>query len=181
MVRELFLFSKLELGKVDFQWERVYLPDVLNEYVRLQCQPLQDQGFVLCFKNQLGRSAAMVRLDRMQFRRVLDNILSNAIKYKAGDHGELTFSLSEQDQGLLLACEDRGKGVAEKELPHLFEAFYRTDKARSEVAKGSGLGLAVTAGIIQAMGGKIWAEAARPQGLCIKIWLPETGKGSEQK
>ena len=186
MVHELFLLSKLDLGKVDFQWENASLAPLLQQYVDLQKEALSAQGFSLHFDDQLqsGESSAVV-LDRIQFQRVLDNILSNAIKYKDGDDGSLTVRLASKDGGYLIEYEDRGRGVAQEDLGRIFESFYRTDKARADVAKGNGLGLAVTARIIEAMKGRIWARPAVPKGLCICIWLPtkqafaqgmETGK-----
>ena len=111
-------------------------------------------------------------LDRIQFQRVLDNVLSNALKYRDSDNGSLTVRLAAKDGGYLIECEDRGRGVAQEDLGRIFESFYRTDKARADVAKGSGLGLAVTARIIEAMKGRIWARPAVSKGLCICIWLP---------
>ncbi|WP_437794711.1 sensor histidine kinase [Mitsuokella multacida] len=124
-------------------------------------------------------------LDRIQFQRVLDNVLSNALKYRDSDNGSLTVRLAAKDGGYFIECEDRGRGVAQEDLGRIFESFYRTDKARADVAKGNGLGLAVTARIIEAMKGRIWGRPAVPKGLCICIWLPtkqafaqgmETGK-----
>lgn len=173
MVHELFLLSKLDLGKVNFQWENASLAPLLQQYVDLQKEALASQGFSLHFDDQLqsGESSAVV-LDRIQFQRVLDNILGNAIKYKDSDDGSLTVRLASKDGGYLIECEDRGRGVAQEDLGRIFESFYRTDKARADVAKGSGLGLAVTARIIEAMKGRIWARPAVPKGLCICIWLP---------
>lgn len=184
MVHELFLLSKLDLGKVDFQWENASLAPLLQQYVDLQKEALSAQGFSLRFENRLPGESPVV-LDRIQFQRVLDNVLSNALKYRDSDNGSLTVRLASKDGGYLIECEDRGRGVAQEDLGRIFESFYRTDKARADVAKGSGLGLAVTARIIEAMKGRIWARPAVPKGLCICIWLPtkqafaqgmETGK-----
>lgn len=171
MVHELFLLSKLDLGKVDFQWENASLAPLLQQYVDLQKEALSAQGFSLRFENRLPGESPVV-LDRIQFQRVLDNVLSNALKYRDSDNGSLTVRLAAKDGGYLLECEDRGRGVAQEDLGRIFESFYRTDKARADVAKGSGLGLAVTARIIEAMKGHIWARPAVPKGLCICIWLP---------
>lgn len=171
MVHELFLLSKLDLGKVDFQWENASLAPLLQQYVDLQKEALSAQGFSLRFENRLPGESPVV-LDRIQFQRVLDNVLSNALKYKDSDNGSLTVRLAAKDGGYLIECEDRGRGVAQEDLGRIFESFYRTDKARADVAKGSGLGLAVTARIIEAMKGRIWARPAVPKGLCICIWLP---------
>lgn len=171
MVHELFLLSKLDLGKVDFQWENASLAPLLQQYVDLQKEALSAQGFSLRFENRLPGESPVV-LDRIQFQRVLDNVLSNALKYRDSDNGSLTVRLAAKDGGYLIECEDRGRGVAQEDLGRIFESFYRTDKARADVAKGSGLGLAVTARIIEAMKGRIWARPAAPKGLCICIWLP---------
>lgn len=171
MVHELFLLSKLDLGKVDFQWENASLAPLLQQYVDLQKEALSAQGFSLRFENRLSGESPVV-LDRIQFQRVLDNVLSNALKYRDSDNGSLTVRLAAKDGGYLIECEDRGRGVAQEDLGRIFESFYRTDKARADVAKGSGLGLAVTARIIEAMKGRIWARPAVPKGLCICIWLP---------
>lgn len=171
MVHELFLLSKLDLGKVDFQWENASLAPLLQQYVDLQKEALSAQGFSLRFENRLPGESPVV-LDCIQFQRVLDNVLSNALKYRDSDNGSLTVRLAAKDGGYLIECEDRGRGVAQEDLGRIFESFYRTDKARADVAKGSGLGLAVTARIIEAMKGRIWARPAVPKGLCICIWLP---------
>lgn len=171
MVHELFLLSKLDLGKVDFQWENASLAPLLQQYVDLQKEALSAQGFSLRFENRLPGESPVV-LDRIQFQRVLDNVLSNALKYRDSDNGSLTVRLAAKDGGYLIECEDRGRGVAQEDLGRIFESFYRTDKARADVAKGSGLGLAVTARIIEAMNGRIWARPAVSKGLCICIWLP---------
>lgn len=171
MVHELFLLSKFDLGKVDFQWENASLAPLLQQYVDLQKEALSAQGFSLRFENRLPGESPVV-LDRIQFQRVLDNVLSNALKYRDSDNGSLTVRLAAKDGGYLLECEDRGRGVAQEDLGRIFESFYRTDKARADVAKGSGLGLAVTARIIEAMKGRIWARPAVSKGLCICIWLP---------
>ena len=135
----------------------------------------------MTFVNELGKTPAVVKLDRIQFHRILDNLLSNAIKYKNDGAGSLIIHLQAKDGGYLLESEDRGRGVAQQELGRIFESFYRTDKARAGVARGSGLGLAVTARIVEAMGGRIWALPAMPQGLCICIWLPQAETGALQQ
>ena len=116
----------------------------------LQKEALSAQGFSLRFENRLPGESPVV-LDRIQFQRVLDNVLSNALKYRDSDNGSLTVRLAAKDGGYFIECEDRGRGVAQEDLGRIFESFYRTDKARADVAKGNGLGLAVTARIIEAM------------------------------
>lgn len=174
LVQNLFLFSKLELGKVVFQWQIVDLAELLNEFVDSQSYVLAEQGFQLtCRVDASLVEPILVRIDPTQFRRVLDNILSNSIKYKEeGSDGWLNINLHIQGNAYQIEFTDGGRGVSSEELSRLFETFYRTDKARSAAAKGNGLGLAVTKKIIEGMQGEVWAEAARPKGLKICITLP---------
>lgn len=182
LVHGLFTLSKLELGKIEFHWEILPLSPFLQRYVEEQRDMLAEQGFQIALSKQPARHApALVRVDAMQLHRVLDNILTNAVKYTEEGRGRLQLSLTETETAVHLTLTDNGKGVKEAELPSLFQAFYRTDKARTQVAKGSGLGLAICQSIIEAMHGKIWAESAVPRGLRICIDLPRAVRNDTMK
>ena len=135
---------------------------------------VKERGLVLTWKADGGE--ALVQLDRNQFPRVLDNIVENSIKYKKGSTGRLQISMVENDKDISLFFADNGQGVAQEDLPKLFDSFYRTDPARSNVSKGSGLGLAITRQIVLAMKGEIWAESTPEGGLTIVIRLPRCQK-----
>lgn len=172
LVRTLFLFSKLDLGQVPFHWERVDVCAYIKDYISEQAGPFREQGLDITFQSPLDQ--AFIAMDRQQFQRVLENIIGNSLKYKDQTVGHLTLTLTDSGEGsYLLSFADDGCGVDDSELPKLFESFYRTDKARTNVAKGSGLGLAVVQQIVQAMKGQIWAQATVPKGLTICITLPK--------
>ena len=141
LVRTLFLFSKLDLGQVPFHWEDVDVAAYLKDYIGEQTDHFHQQGLDVTFQSSLDK--AVISMDRQQFQRVIENILGNSLKYKDQAVGHLAIILTDGGEGAyLLSFADDGCGVEEKELPKLFESFYRTDKARTNVAKGSGLGLA---------------------------------------
>ena len=173
LVRDLFLLSKLELGQVEEERESVVLADLLRSFVTDQQVLLAVQDFKISLHVSPACEKRKLSLDKSQFQRVLDNLLSNSLKYRRPEEqGTLQISLEEAGAGLLhMEAADNGRGVAEEELPKLFESFYRTDKARSGTSQGSGLGLAITREIIRNHGGKIWAEANHPHGLKIYIEL----------
>lgn len=172
LVRTLFLFSKLDLGQVPFHWERVDVCAYIKDYISEQAGHFHEQGLDITFQSPLDQ--AFIAMDRQQFQRVLENIIGNSLKYKDQAVGHLTLTLNDSGEGsYLLSFADDGCGVDDSELPKLFESFYRTDKARTNVAKGSGLGLAVVQQIVQAMKGQIWAQATVPKGLTICITLPK--------
>lgn len=146
----------------------------LRGYVSLQAPSLTEQQFTLSFHDERPTTdqPATVRLDRLQFNRVLDNILGNSLKYRSGATGSLAITLRDCTGGYELRLADTGCGVADADLPRLFDSFYRTDKARTGVASGSGLGLAIAKHIVTACHGTITATANHPHGLTIIITLP---------
>lgn len=180
LVRTLFLFSKFDLGQVEFCWENVDLCGYLEDYTGEQAEHFRHQGLDISYKASVDE--AVVAMDRIHFQRVVENIIGNSVKYKDGDEGHLAISLDAAGDGAVrLTFADDGRGVGENDLPKLFDSFYRTDKARSNVAKGSGLGLAVAKQIIDEMKGKIWAEQTQPKGLTICIELPVQKEGNHHE
>lgn len=176
LVENLFLFSKLDLGRVDFQVTTVNLRAYLEDYVSERAAWYEDQGLTLRFSDATeGREKLFVRLDPQEYQRVVENILGNAKKYGgAAPSVDITLSVRvDGDSRTAVVCfTDHGPGVPEAELPRLFESFYRTDKARSETQKGSGLGLAIARGVVTGMGGRIHAEATPGGGLTIVTAWP---------
>ena len=173
----LFLFSKLDLDQVPFRWETVDLCPYMKDYVEEQQDHWEQNGLQIALENTLDR--ALIRMDRDQFARVLDNLLSNSWKYKTGKTGTACFRLtSPGPDRVRLELADNGSGVSPDQLDRIFESFYRTDRARSHVAAGSGLGLAVVRKIVETMKGRIWAEANKPQGLkiCMEFSLEESNQ-----
>jgi len=113
----------------------------------------------------------IVPLDSMRIRQVLANLLSNALRYTP-EGMEIRVELEVWESMLVLRVLDRGPGIPENELPHLFERFYRGDEARTRAAGGSGLGLAVAKQWVEAHGGKITASNRSEGGACFTILLP---------
>lgn len=174
LVNTLFLFSKLELGQAPFYWETVNLANYLVDYIDESSTVWINRG--ICITLQNNATTSLVSMDRMQFQRVIENLIENSLKYKNSPKGALTISLWDATSGQLrLDFIDNGIGVTEKDLPKLFDSFYRADPARSNVASGSGLGLAIVKQIINAMHGHIWAQKTQPKGLTICIELPKKG------
>ncbi|MDR1622415.1 MAG: ATP-binding protein, partial [Synergistaceae bacterium] len=113
-----------------------------------------------------------VPADRNRMRQVLTNLLSNAIKYTQ-PRGTIRVIFSETSDSVLLAIEDNGIGIPQKELPFIFERFYRADKSRNRLSGGSGIGLAVVKAIMTAHGGKIEVESRLEHGSRFQIALPK--------
>ena len=170
LVDSLFLFSKLELGRVPFHTEVVDLQQYFADFLGECAGDYEKRGLDLRLSH-MGRGF-WVALDRMQFQRVVENLLENSLKYKDGERVAVDIVLTQCGGQAGLAFADHGRGVPDEALPLLFDSFYRTDKARTDVKQGSGLGLAITKQIIEALGGTIKAEATPGGGLTIRMTLP---------
>lgn len=102
---------------------------------------------------------------------VLDNIMNNAIKYSPSG-GTITCRLMETHNNIVISIADEGLGVPKKDIPHVFDRFFRVDKARARSMGGTGLGLAISKEVVQKHGGKIWLESIENKGSTFFISLP---------
>ena len=109
-------------------------------------------------------------IDREKFRHVIDNLLSNAQRYTDKD-GTVSVKLYREDNSAIIEVSDTGIGISEKDLPNIFERFYRADESRTRVTGGSGVGLAIVKAAVEAHGGKISAQSVKGEGSCFKISL----------
>ena len=113
-----------------------------------------------------------VRADRSALTQVLQNLISNALKY--GDSGKfLSIRAESAHQGVTIIVEDHGAGIAPSDLPHVFEPFYRGRAARDAQIKGSGLGLSLVKQILDAHGASIVAESVALRGTRFTICMPQ--------
>ena len=112
-----------------------------------------------------------VEVDTDRFTQVIDNLMNNAIKYSP-DGGVITCSLYKTKHSVILSVRDQGLGIPRSSIPHIFDRFYRVDKARSRAQGGTGLGLAISKEVVEALGGKIWVESTENRGSTFYISLP---------
>ena len=101
----------------------------------------------------------MIIADPEQLKRVINNIISNSLKYTDRDRRRINLRVKDVGDFIQVEVEDNGKGIAAKDLPHIFERFYRTDASRNSSTGGSGIGLSIVKKIIEDHGGKIWATS----------------------
>ena len=97
--------------------------------------------------------------DPEQLRRVINNIISNSVKYLGKEQGFINIRVRDVGDFIQVEIEDNGKGIAAKDLPYIFDRFYRTDASRNSATGGSGIGLSIVRKIIEDHGGKIWANS----------------------
>ena len=110
-------------------------------------------------------------IDRDKFRHVIDNLLSNAQRY-TDEGGKVRLELHRDGGKVFISVRDTGIGISEKDLPNIFERFYRADESRARVTGGSGVGLAIVKAAVEAMDGKISVESEKGKGSCFTIEIP---------
>lgn len=107
-----------------------------------------------------------------QIRRVIINLLSNSVKY-SNPGGKVEVALSEREGGVAFSVKDEGIGIEKKHIPHLFDKFYRVDKARSRETGGTGLGLSIVKSVVEQMGGEVTVESVFGEGSCFTCYFPD--------
>ena len=170
MTNQLFEISKLNLGYSALPKEIFSLQDAIRSFVSENYQSFSQQGLEI--ETSLCEDEIQLEGNRLLISRILMNVASNSLKYKQEAQGKLSITLIKRNGRATLTCTDNGPGVPAETLPRLFEIFYRTDKARSHTANGSGLGMSIIQKAVHLMNGTVWAENACPHGLSILITFP---------
>ncbi|GEK33721.1 cell wall metabolism sensor histidine kinase WalK [Kurthia sibirica] len=123
------------------------------------------------FIRELPHTPIYLEIDTDKITQVIDNIISNALKYSP-DGGSIHFKLNLSEDEVVVEIKDTGMGIPPKNLDHIFDRFYRVDKARARSMGGTGLGLAISKEMINAHGGRIWAESVEGKGTSVFFTLP---------
>jgi len=167
MVTELTDLSHIETGKAELRRVPTNI-NLLVEEVVAQMNPLAANRPVTIFTD-LKINPPIIKIDRDRIRQTLINIVHNAIKFnKPG--GKIIISTVYDTESITVSVSDSGTGISQEDLPHIFERFYKADKARSR--GGSGLGLAIAKHTVQAHGGNITVKSEEGKGSTFTFHLP---------
>lgn len=187
MINELLSLSRMDSGTAKVDLEYVNIKELFNYILNRFDMMLKNDSVetkkltadkTYTIKRQLTNKDLWVEIDTDKFIQVIDNIMNNAIKYSP-DGGVVTCRLKEQDGRVLLSISDQGLGIPKKDLNHVFDRFFRVDKARSRAQGGTGLGLAISKEVIEMLHGKIWVESEEGKGSTFFISLPYQGYNEE--
>jgi histidine kinase len=170
LIDELFLYSKLDLKKLAFNFEKIDLKSYLSDCTEELAFDFEGKGAELKFEcNIEGKVFAIA--DREKLYRVIMNIVGNSAKYMDNNTGVIKLELTQDSSEVIIKITDNGKGIAEEDLPFIFDRFYRGDPSRNTSMGGSGLGLAISKHIIEEHGGRIWAQSEIGIGTTISFTL----------
>ncbi|MCL5999604.1 MAG: cell wall metabolism sensor histidine kinase WalK [Chloroflexi bacterium] len=170
LVHDLEELSRAEAGQIPLELHSVDPgPLIRTAADRLQMQ-YEDKGVHL--QEEIPPTLPTVRIDTARITQVLMNLLGNALQYTPAN-GFVTIKAWMEAQELLIAVHDTGVGISAEHLPHLFERFYRVDRSRSRAGGGSGIGLTISKYLVEAHGGRIWADSPGVgQGSTFTFTLP---------
>lgn len=169
LIDELFLFSKLDLQKEQFSFEKIELVQYMKDYVEELSLDLLQQGILLELIHTLGET--FVIADREKLKRVMANLINNGVKYMDKSEKNIIIALRERDKDIVVQVTDNGCGIKPEALPYIFNRFYRAEQSRNSQTGGSGLGLAIVKKIINEHGGEVWATSELNQGTSICFTL----------
>ncbi|MBC1452041.1 cell wall metabolism sensor histidine kinase WalK [Listeria welshimeri] len=168
LVNDLLKLSRMDGGREHLEKSFVNFTDFFNHIIdRFEMMKKE----TIMFKRHIPKEPVIIEIDEDKVMQVLDNIISNANKYSP-DGGRISFYLKKFEDEIEISIADEGLGVPEEDLANVFDRFFRVDKARSREMGGTGLGLAIAREVIEAHGGRIWAERNKSKGTVIKFTLP---------
>lgn len=171
LIDDLSLLSKLDIDGVLFQFEPMRIQEYIKDCIEELSFDLEEKGVTLKL-NLNGDEETTVNLDGVQIKRVLNNVIFNALKHFDKEEAMLEISLKEEENTVNIFITDNGIGIPQDKVESIFERFYRVDPSRSSETGGSGLGLSIARQIVKAHGGYIWAESEKGIGTTIGISLP---------
>jgi two-component system, OmpR family, sensor histidine kinase VicK len=168
LVNDLLQLSKMD--SKDYRFNKDWI-DFILLFHRIIDRFEMTKNMNVTFERYLPDEAMFVEIDTDKITQVLDNIISNALKYSP-EGGTITFNVKENNGFIEISVSDQGLGIPKENLDKVFERFYRVDKARSRQMGGTGLGLAIAKEMITAHGGNIWATSVEGKGTTITFTLP---------
>lgn len=174
MVTDLLSLSRIdnETSQLDIELTNftAFITFILNRFDKIKSQSQEDtKKYELIWEYPI--TPIWVEIDTDKMTQVIDNILNNAIKYSP-DGGKIKVGMKTTDAQLIISISDEGLGIPKKDLPRIFDRFYRVDKARSRAQGGTGLGLAIAKEIVKQHKGFIWAKSEYGKGSTFTIVLP---------
>ena len=163
LINELTLYSKIDANRIPYNFSTISVNDYFDDCAEDLKIDIEARGIKFDYLNYVNRDVKIIA-DAEQLKRVINNIVSNSAKYMDKSKKQIHLRVKDVGDFVQVEIEDNGKGIGAKELPYIFERFYRTDASRNSETGGSGIGLSIVKKIIEEHGGKIWATSKEGTG-----------------
>jgi len=170
LIDELLYYSRVSGNEFSYNFEKTNVKEFFDDYVKdlyLELDTIR-----INFSHSANVDAdTVIDIDREQIKRALNNIVANAVKYMDKEDPEIHFRVKETMDAINIRISDNGRGIDEKDLPHIFERFYRSDASRNTKLGGSGIGLSIVKKVIENHEGSVVAMSKSGVGTDMDIVL----------
>ena len=166
LINELTLYSKIDANRIPYNFSTIFVNDYFDDCASDLKVELDSRNIEFQYTNYVDSHVKIIA-DAEQIKRVINNIVSNSAKYMDKPRKRINLSVKDVGDFIQVEIEDNGKGIGAKELPNIFERFYRTDTSRNSSTGGSGIGLSIVKKIVEEHGGKIWATSREGTGTIL--------------
>lgn len=170
LINELTTYSGIDTNKIPYQFHILNISDYFSDCVEEVGLDLDSKNISLNFTNLVPPDTCVVA-DPEQLKKVINNIISNSVKYMGHDNGSIDIRILDENESVKIEIEDDGRGIAARDIGNIFERFYRTDASRNSLQGGSGIGLSIVKKIIEDHGGYVWATSREGEGTCMHFVL----------
>ena len=170
LINELTFYSKIDTNRIPYTFNKINVKEYFQDCVEEIGLDLESKGFEFSYMNGVEDNVEVIA-DAEQIKRVIDNIVGNSVKYMDKSPARIIMRVTDVGDFVQVEIEDNGKGIGSKELPYIFDRFYRTDASRNSSRGGSGIGLSIVKKIIEDHGGKIWASSKLGSGTVMYFVL----------
>ena len=180
LINQLTLYSNIERKSVPFDFNEVSAEEFFGDCAKALELELDAQSIRFAYDDRLREDCRLV-VDEEQIRRVMNNIVSNSVKYAHVSPLEITMKVEDAGSDIRVSLADNGVGIAPKDLPHVFDRFYRADSSRNRSTGGSGIGLSIVKSIIEEHGGSVEASSEKDKGTVISFLLKKAKEESQNE
>lgn len=158
LINELTFYSKIDTNRIPYTFNKINVNEYFEDCFEEVGLDLESQGIDVSYSNYVDTDVLVIA-DAEQMKRVINNIVGNSVKYMDKPKKRISIRVKDVGDFIQVEIEDNGKGIGAKELPYIFDRFYRTDASRNSSTGGNGIGLSIVRKIIEDHGGKIWASS----------------------
>lgn len=163
LLNELTLYSKIDTNRIPYNFAKLNVSEYFKDCIEEVGLDLEAKHIGLAYFNYADENVQIIA-DPEQLRRVINNIVGNSIKYMDKQNGLINIRIKDVGDFIQVEVEDNGRGIAARDLPYVFDRFFRADASRNSATGGSGIGLSIVKKIIEDHGGKIWATSKETMG-----------------
>ena len=170
LINELTFYSKIDTNRIPYNFNIISVNEYFNDCAEDLSLELESKNVEFGFFNYVDKGIKVIA-DAEQIKRVVHNIINNSLKYMDKPKAKINLRVKDVGDFIQVEIEDNGKGIAAKDLPNIFDRFYRSDASRNSSKGGSGIGLSIVKKIIEEHGGKIWATSREETGTTMYFVL----------